>query len=163
MKEKQFLVVCLLLLATGCAVSLPPGDKGVVPMIPFWDEQMGIHGVMPLEGWSEEAMVLQQSFPGSRDELSALLLEQTDLVSLPRSRGVYQGAHMSWELYTFHTQLQDAPPGIYRIDMGVSEHNGVQYFVILICVSTTYDQHAPMYETVLEHALYALQPWQKEG
>jgi hypothetical protein len=153
----------LLLLTTGCAVSLPPGDKGVVPMVPFWDEEMGIHGVKPLDGWSEQAMILQQSFPGSRDEMVVLLVEQTDLISLPQSRGVYQGARMLWKLYTFHTQLQDAPPGIYRIDMGVSEQAGVQYFVLLVCVSTTYDQHARMYETVFEHALYALQPWKKEG
>lgn len=163
MKGKRFLVIWLLLVATGCAVSLPPGDKGVVPMVPFWDEEMGIHGVKPLDGWSQQAMLLQQSFLGSRDEMSALLVEQTDLISLPRSRGVYQGAHMSWELYTFHTQLQDAPPEVYRIDMGVSEYDGVQYFVLLICAATTYDQHAPMYKTVFEHALYALQPWQEEG
>lgn len=163
MNGKRFLAACLLLLATGCAVSLPPGEKGVVAMIPFWDEQNGIHGVRPLDGWSEEAMILEQSFPGSRDELGALLAEQTDLISLPQSRGVYRGAHLSWELYTFHTQLQDAPPGIYRVDMGVAEQDGVQYFVLLVCVSTTYDQHARMYKTVFEHALYALQPWQKEG
>jgi hypothetical protein len=95
--------------------------------------------------------------------LSALLLEQTDLISLPRSHGTYQGAHLSWELYTFHTQLQDAPPGIYRVDMGISEQDGVQYLAILVCVSTTYDQHTPMYEAVFEHVLYALQPWQKES
>lgn len=163
MNGKRFLVLCVLLLATGCAVSLPSGEKGVVPMVPFWDEQNGIHGIKPLDGWSEEATIVQQSHLGSRNELSALLVEQTDLISLPQSHGAYQGAYMSWELYTFHTQLQDAPPGIYRVDMGVSERGGVQYFVLLVCVSMTYDQHAPMYEAVFEHALYSLQPWQKEG
>jgi hypothetical protein len=163
MKGKRLWIVWLLLLATGCAVSLPPGERGVVAMVPFWDEQNGIHGVKPLDGWSEEATVLLQSFPGSREELSALLIEQTDLISIPQSRGTYQGAHMLWDLHTFHTQLHDGPPGIYRIDMGVSERDGIQYFAILVCVSTTYDQHETMYETVFEHVLYNLQPWQKEG
>jgi hypothetical protein len=126
-------------------------------MVPFTDDEQGIQGIMPMEGWADQAVLLQQSFQGTKDELVVLLTEQTDLIAVPRSIGTYKGSRFTWELYTFTTQLSDAGPGIYRVDMGLAEGDKF-YLVLLVSVPADYAAKAAMYDAVFTHALYALTP-----
>ncbi|MBN1641173.1 MAG: hypothetical protein JXA09_08050 [Anaerolineae bacterium] len=143
---------------SACSVSLPVGELGAVPMAPFVDEQAGIRGMAPLPGWSDRAELVQQTGVGTIDEFVAMLSEQTDLVSLPRSTGSYQGKHLRWDLYTAETQVVGAPPGIYRLRMGIAHQGATFYFVVLVVVTADYDAGPEPYDAVFEHALYALGP-----
>jgi hypothetical protein len=149
-----------LLVVPACVPSPAKGPSGSLPMIPFVDENQGIRGNAPLEGWSEQAILIQQSAFGTDDELIANIAEQTDLVRLPRSTGTYASAHLTWHLYSFATQLADAPPGIYQVDLALAEmEDRVGYYmVLLVAQSSTYEAHRAQYRAVLEHALYALEP-----
>jgi hypothetical protein len=158
-------LACTLVVLAACAVRLPEGQAGAVPMIPFTDEEQGIRGNAPLEGWSDRAALLQQSYSGTLDELTALLVEQTDLVRVPRSTGMVRGAHLTWHLYTFTTQLEDVGPDLYRLDMGLAhvEQEARYYIVTLITLPMEYETNEALYRTVFEHALYALEPLETAG
>jgi hypothetical protein len=153
-------LACVLLATTACITPLPQGKSGVVAMVPFTSEAFGIQGNAPLEGWSDQAILNQESFPGTIEELVTHVVEQTDLVQLPRSTGVYQGAHLTWDLYTFTTQIPEGGPGLYRVDMATAkaEPGAGLYLVTLITRPMEYGANRALYETVLEHALYALEP-----
>ena len=153
-------LAAVLLALPACIPALSKGNSGSVAMIPFIDESQGLRGNAPLRGWSDQAELLQQSFTGPDDELIAVIAEQTDLVQLPRSTGTYTGAHLTWNLYSFATQLKQAPPGIYQLDMALAKmENGTGYhMVVLAAHSSTYEANRARYRAVFEHALYALEP-----
>jgi hypothetical protein len=156
----QAILALVVLALPACIPSPPKGNGGSIAMIPFVDEKQGFRGNAPLEGWSEDAALIQQAVLGPEDELLAELTEQSDLVRLPRSTGTYAGAHLTWRLYSFATQLKQAPPGIYQVDMALAEmENGAGYYMVLLAArSSTYEANRAQYRAVLEHALYALEP-----
>jgi len=156
--KRVLIVLSLVLLVTACSGWGADHGSGTVIMAPFVDEQFGIRGNAPVEGWAERAVLLQQSFTGTSDELTALLAEQTDLIRLPKSIGTYEGRALTWQRYRFDTQLPDAGPGIYRVDMGVAQGEAAIYFVTLITMSVEHEDHAALYESVLTHAMWALTP-----
>ena len=156
--KRVLIVLSLALLVTACGGWGADHGSGTVIMEPFIDEQFGIRGNTPAAGWAERAVLLQQSFSGTTDELTALLVEQTDLIGLPKSTGTYKGRALTWQLYRFETQLQSAEPGIYRVDMGVAEGEAAIYFVTLVTMPMEYEDQAALYESVFTHAMYALAP-----
>jgi hypothetical protein len=156
--KRVLIVLSLVLLVTACSGSDAGDGSGTVIMAPFVDETNGIRGNAPADGWAERAVLLQQSFTGTTDELTALLAEQTDLIGLPKSIGTYRGRALTWQLYRFETQLESAGPGIYRVDMGVAQGETAIYFVTLITVSMEYERQAALYESVFTHAMWALTP-----
>jgi hypothetical protein len=160
MKKSRILVLLagMLLCVTACNVSLPEGESGSIALIPFFDRERGMQGVMPLEGWTDRAVLLQESFPGTLDELIAEIAADTDLIALPRSTGTYRGSAFTWDLYQFHTQLADTGPGIYRVDLGLAKSDSAYYFVALVTLPADYAANEPLYKTVFTHALYALSP-----
>jgi len=153
-------LACVLLAMTACVAPLPEGESGAVAMIPFTNEEHGIRGNAPMEGWSDRAVLNQESFSGTLDELVELVVAQTDLVRIPRSSGVYRGAYLTWDLYTFSTRVKDAGPDVYRVDLGLAhvERDARYYLVILITRPMDYEANKALYQTVFEHALYALEP-----
>jgi hypothetical protein len=156
--KRVLIVVSLALLVTACGGWGADHGSGTVIMAPFVDEQFGIRGNAPAEGWAERAALQQQSFTGTTDELIALLVEETDLIGLPKPTGTYRGRALTWQLYRFETQLQSVGPGIYRVDMGVAEGEAAIYFVTLVTMPMEYEDHAALYESVFTHAMYALAP-----
>lgn len=165
------ILACMLLAVAACSSSLAGGESGSVAMFPFTDQEYGIRGLAPQEGWVDQGVLLQESFAGTMDELVALAADQMDLIQLPRSTGTYTGAHLTWDLYTFETQVKDAGPGIYRVNMALANGRtpeacpewsergeGVYYLVILVALPADYAAHRARYDTVFEHALYALAP-----
>jgi len=153
-------LVALLLALPACIPSPPEGASGSLAMIPFVDENDRIRGNAPLEGWSDQAVLIQEPVPGTVDELVASIAEQTDLIRLPRSTGTYAGAHLTWDLYSFATQLADVGPGIYQVDLALAkmEDDTGYYMVALVAQAATYEANRAQYRAVLEHALYALEP-----
>jgi hypothetical protein len=65
---------------------------------------------------------------------------------------------LTWQRYRFETQIPDAGPGIYRVDMGVAQGETAIYLVTLITESMEYERQAALYESVLTHAMWALTP-----
>ena len=161
MKKKRFflgVLASVLLALAGCTAAEHAGESGVIALAPFVDETFGLRGVRPVEGWAEKAVLLQQSALASMDELVAALVEDTDLIALPRSTGTYEGRHLTWNLYTFTTRIEDLGPDIYRVDLGLAQGDAAIYMVILVSEPASYPQHETLYETVYRHAMYALEP-----
>lgn len=153
-------LLCVLVIVAACNGSLPEGKSGVVAMMPFSDLEQGIRGNAPLSGWSDRAVLNQESFSGTLEEWTAIAVEKTDIVRLPRSVGTYGGAFLVWDLYTFSTRIADAGPDIYRVDVGLAQNKERSkiYLVLLVTVPVDYAANQSMYRAVFEHALYAFEP-----
>ncbi|UCC62807.1 MAG: hypothetical protein JSV36_18990 [Anaerolineae bacterium] len=165
--------VLILLVATACTTSLAGGGSGSIAMVPFTSEELRIRGVVPLvcrhtypgnfecEGLTPDqrpAAIVQQSLPGTRIELVALLLDQVGLEQLPESTGSYKGVAFTWDLYTFETQIKDAGPETFRVDSALAEGDSASYVVALVTLPDVYDANAALYETAFTHVAYALAP-----
>jgi hypothetical protein len=160
MKQRSVpsVLVGVLLVLTGCATLAHEGESGVIALVPFADEQFRVRGVRPVDGWAEQAVLVQQSAPVSMEELVASLVADTDLVALPSSTGTYKGRFFTWDLYTFTTRLEEVGPDIYRVDIGLAQGESAIYMVGLVTVPLSYPEHEALYESVFHHALYALAP-----
>jgi hypothetical protein len=153
------LIFAGMLAISACSASLPQGTSGSIALIPFWDEEQGIQGVQPLEGWSEEAAELvQNAIPGSRQDVVALILAQTDLSAFPESTGRFRGKAFTWDLYTFESHLEEVPVDALHFNLAVAESGSTTYIVALLTLPDAYDANPALYDTVLTHALYALEP-----
>jgi hypothetical protein len=152
------LIFAGMLAITACSASLPQGTSGSIALIPFWDEEQGIQGVQPPEGWSEEAMLHQLAIPASRQDALAELLAETDLSDLPESAGGFKGKAFSWDLYTFESHLEGAPVDTVHFDLAAAETGSTSYVVLLLTLPAAYDADPALYDTVFTHALYALEP-----
>ena len=86
------------------------------------NDEFGIRGIAPVEGWAEEA------HPAPLDELVAALIKETDLISLPRSTGTYQGAYLNWKLYSFVSRIQDEGDMLFRVDLATAKDDTRSYF-----------------------------------
>jgi hypothetical protein len=153
-------LLCVLVVVTACTGSLPGGKSGVVAMMPFTDREQGIRGNAPLSGWADRVALNQESFSGTLEEWVATAVEKTDIVSLPRSVGTYEGSFLTWDLYTFSTRIEGAGPDIYRVDVGLAQNKARSkvYMVLLVTAPVDYAANQAMYRTVFEHALYAFEP-----
>jgi hypothetical protein len=148
-----------LLVVMGCTVSLPEGDSGSILLTPFVDEEIGIQGVAPQQGWTDQAELIQYSLPGSIDDAIALVLDQTSLTELPEPVGSYKGKALTWDLYTFETQSKDVGPQTLHADLALAEDESAAYLVALAVLPDAYDASSALYETVFTHMVYALAPF----
>ena len=177
MSTKKMLMLILLLsvilAATACSASLADSDSGSIGLMPFTDEEFGIRGVVPwvcrrsnpgdfeCEGLTPDqspAALIQQSFPGSRDELIPVLLDRVSVEQAPDKVGNYRGAAFTWDLYAFETQIVEAGSEAYRIDLALAEGDSASYLVALVTVPDVYDANAALYKAVFTRAVYALAP-----
>ncbi len=162
MRRTRALLLILLvggtLLIAACDFSLPQGTSGSIALIPFWDEERGVQGVQPLEGWTQEAQLLQDAIPMARTDALTLLLADTDLTALPETRGRFTGKAFAWDLYTFETQIQDASVGAVRVDLAVAEDGSTTYVVALAVLPDAYEIDRALFDAIFAHALYALEP-----
>jgi hypothetical protein len=160
MKRRLILValLCLLLTMTACGGSLSVHDGGVIAMVPFVDPEAGIRGIRPLDGWTDQGELVVGSFPGPMDEAIATLLTQVSLDALPTLGATYRGTAFTWDLYTFQAQIEGAGTETFRIDLALAEGESTSYYVALAMRPDAYDDNPALYETVFEHAVYALAP-----
>jgi hypothetical protein len=138
-----------LLVVMGCTVSLPEGDSGSILLTPFVDEEIGIQGVAPQQGWTDQAELIQYSLPGSIDDAIALVLDQTSLTELPEPVGSYKGKALTW----------DVGPQTLHADLALAEDESAAYLVALAVLPDAYDASSALYETVFTHMVYALAPF----
>ena len=156
------LMLVAALALTACSASLPQGTSGHIALMPFWDEEQGIQGVQPLEGWDEDARLVQLALPASGQDALPLLLAETDLSALPASTGTFSGKAFTWELYTFESRLKGADVDSVHFDLAVagteSGPSPRTYVVILLTLPDNYRASPALYDSVFTHAAYALEP-----
>jgi hypothetical protein len=153
-----FLLGGAMVIMAACNTSLPQGHNGSIGLMPFWDEEMGIQGVAPSQGWSDRAQLVQGSIPGTLDDAIAIVLEQTSLTSLPEPIGHYDGRAFTWDLWTTETQLMEVGPQTLHLDLAMAEGDSAAYFIALVVMPEAYRADPALYDTVFAHALYALEP-----
>jgi hypothetical protein len=155
------LLLCsILLVASACSMSLPQGEPGSIALEPFWNEEMGIQGVEPLTNWAEQAELVQLSVPGTLDDLMAIVEEQTGITQLPEPTRTYRGRAFTWKLWSDETQLKDAGPENWHLELALAEGESAAYLIALVVKPEEYEANPGLYDTVFTHALYALQPLQ---
>ncbi len=159
----------VLLVLTGCSVSLPAGDSGSVTLIPFFDTDAGISGVVPVTCSQSSpgnfecpdlAVIVQQAHAGPLDELVDLVVAQIGLERLPEPTGSYKGRAFDWELYSLEAQLEAAGPDNMRVELALAEDGSVSYIVALVTLPEAYDAHPALFDTIFSHAVYGLMPWE---
>jgi hypothetical protein len=160
MGRKLYLVamVSILLMLSACGARTENSGTGWVAMANYVNEEAGIRGVAPQAGWPEEAVLGQESMPGTLEDVAALLMEQTSLTELPALTGHYKGAALTWDLYTFETQIEEVGPMTLRVDLALAEDDSRSYIVALVTLPEAYDANPALFDTVFSHALHALTP-----
>ena len=177
-KRAVVVLVSLVLSMSACAWSLPDGDAGVIAMMPFVNDELGVRGIAPM-GWDqveggrfvrggaeriEDHMELhQKAVPLTLDELNTLLLEQISLEELPKSVGTYEGAALSWDLLTLDTRIDGTGEFTFRLKLAVAGGESESYFVAVLALPETYDANAPMLDAIFTHALDAFTPVDESG
>lgn len=163
----------LLLVLTACSTSLPEGKSGSIALLPFFDQEMGIRGVVP-HGCSQAqpgtvecanlisgqgpVVLVQQAAPVPLDELMDLVLASTTLELLPEPTGSYKGAAFTWDLYAMETQLKDVGTVTVRLDLALAEDDSSCYLIAMVTLPEDYEANTALLETVYTHALYSLSP-----
>jgi hypothetical protein len=161
----------LLLVLSACSASLPEGESGSIALLPFFDEEMGIRGVVPhgcnqaqpgtvectnLISGQGPVVLVQQAVPVRMDEMGDLLLASTTLEQLPESTGSYKGTAFTWDLYAVETQLEGLGPVTFRLDLALAEDDSSSYLVAMVTLPEDYEANTALLETVFGHALYSL-------
>jgi hypothetical protein len=155
---RPLLLFGVLLVVGACSASLPQSERGSIALLPYWNAEMGIQGVEPLQNWAEQAELVQISVPGTMDDLVAIVQEQTDITELPEPSSTYRGKALTWSLWSTETQLEDAGPGNWLVELALAEGESAGYLVALVVQPEAYAASPGLYDTVFRHALYALQP-----
>jgi hypothetical protein len=146
-----------LVVVTACGASTASDDSGWVGMQPFVNAESGVRGLMPMEGWSDAAQVVQGSAPLAMDEVTAELLKQTSLQELPQAVGTYQSDVITWDLFDLEGHMPDVEP-LVRLKVALGESEAASYWVLVVVLPEAYEANPRLYETVFRHALYALRP-----
>lgn len=173
----SFVALALVLLAAAaCGSALPQGDSGLVALIPFFSQELGIQGVVPhgctqvgsdtfectnLTPDQDFVVLVQSAVPGTMDDLVAIVLDQTDFSELPELAGRYRGKAFTWDLYTGETRLTDAGGAAdetVHLDLALAEGDSAAYIVALVALPEAYNAKPVLYDTIFTHAVYALAP-----
>jgi hypothetical protein len=161
--------VIVLLFLTGCSASVPEGDSGSISLIPFFNADHGISGVVPVTcreqapgSWDcpDLAVIVQQAYPGPLEELVDLLLPQLSVEQLPEPVGGYKGRAFDWDLYSLEAQIEDSGFDILRVELALAEEGSRSYIMALVTLPEAYEGHPEFYDTVFTHAVYGLMPWE---
>jgi len=182
MRKLLFLIVGTLIMASLCAcgVSLPQGESGSMAMMPMFDAERGVTGIVPagcqqiqVGTWICEDLIQggpillsQQALPVPLDELIEDLLHDTDIKAPPKSYDTIKVKGLEWRLFTFDAHIADVAevmPGLLHIDMALAERDGVIYMVGVVAESDDYAANARLCEALFSHLVYSLRPWGKEG
>jgi hypothetical protein len=169
-------LVVVLLVVAACSPALPQDDSGSVALIPFFNQELGIQGVMPhgctqvssdtfectnLTPEQDFAVLVQSTVPGTMDDLVAIVLNQTGFSELPEPTDRYRGRAFTWDLYTGETRLTDAGDAAdetVHLDLALAEGDSAAYLVALVTLPEAYNANPVLYDTIFTHAAYALAP-----
>jgi hypothetical protein len=166
----------MLLMAAACGPALPQGDSGLVALVPFFNQKLGIQGVVPhgctqvgsdtfecanLTPEQGSVVLVQSAVPGTMDDLVALVLDKTSFSKLPELADRYRGKAFTWDLYTAETRLADAGEvagATVHLDLALAEGDSEAYLVALVTLPEAYNANPVLYDTIFTHAAYALAP-----
>jgi hypothetical protein len=166
----------VLLMAAACGPSLPQGETGSIALIPFFNQELGIQGVVPhgcaqvgsdtfecanLTPEQGSVVLVQSAVPGTMDDLVALVLDRTSFSKLPELADRYRGKAFTWDLYTAETRLTgagDAADETVHLDLALAEGDSAAYMVALVTLPAAYNANPVLYDTIFTHAAYALAP-----
>lgn len=163
------IAVIVLMLLTGCTASLPAGDSGSISLIPFFNSDQGISGVVPVNcretapgnfDCQDLAVMVQQEHPGPLDELVDLLRPQLSIEQLPEPAGSYKGRAFDWDLYSLEAHVEDSGFDVLRVELALAEDGPMSYIVALVTLPEAYDTQPELYDTIFTHAVYGLMPWE---
>ena len=76
-------------------------------------------------------------------------MESTILDEFPESEGSYQGATLSWDLYSFETEIPELGPFAVHVDMALAGGESQGYFVALVALPEEYEEFPEKYNSVL--------------
>lgn len=153
---KWFPLVLILGLIS-CTTSLDKDSQGWVLMRYYTNEEIGLSGVEPVD-LGDKAELVQQAFPGPRAEMVAAAMESTTLEDFPESDGSYQGSVLSWDLYSFDTEIPELGQFPVHLNMAIAEDESQSYFVALVTLPEEYEKFPEKYRSVFLHSLYSLSP-----
>ena len=162
MKIRSFTRWFPLLLVLGlisCTTSLDKDSQGWVLMRYYTNEEKGLSGVEPVD-LGDNAQLVQEAFPGSRAEMVAATMESTTRDEFPESAGSYQGAALSWDLYSFYTEIPELGPFAVHVDMALAGGDSQGYFVALVALPEDYQEFSEKYRSVFLHTIYSLSPYE---
>jgi hypothetical protein len=142
-----------------CTTSLQEDSLGWFMMRKYADEEKGISGFEPL-GWGENAVIIQESFSGTYDELTQALFDETSLEEYPQSTGTYKGVALNWNLYSFKTQIQDLGSETVQVELAIAEGESKFYFVALVTLPEEFTKNEDKFRSVFLHTIYALSPYE---
>ncbi len=160
MKIRSFTRWFPLLLVLGlisCTTSLDKDSQGWVLMRYYTNQEKGLSGVEAVD-LGENAQLVQEAFPGSRAEMVSATLESTILDEFPESTGSYQGAALSWDLYSFDTEIPELGPFTVHLDLALAEGDTRSYFVALVTLPEEYEKFPEKYRSIFLHSIYSLSP-----
>ena len=156
------LVVAALAPAACSSLMLPQGTSGYTGLMPFWDEEQGIQGVQPLDGWAEGTRLVQGALPLDTEGTLAELRAQTGLTDLPAPTGTLKGKAFTWDLYAFVGPLKDADVDLVHFQLAVAGTgdgtSSPTYLVVLLSLPEDYQANPAIYDSVFTHVAYALEP-----
>jgi hypothetical protein len=166
----------VLLVAVACGPALRQGDSGSVALIPFFNQELGIQGVVPhgcaqvssdtfecanLTPEQDFVVLVQSAVPGTLDDVVALVLDKTSFSKLPELADRYRGKAFTWDLYTGETRLTDAGDAAdetVHLELALAEGDTAAYIVALVALPEAYNANPVLYDTIFTHAVYGLVP-----
>ena len=142
-----------------CTTSLDKDSQGWVLMRYYTNQEKGLSGIEAVD-LGENAQLVQEAFPGSRAEMVSATLESTILDEFPESTGSYQGAALSWDLYSFDTEIPELGPFEVHIDIALTGDDSQGYYVALVALPEDYEEFSEKYRSVFLHTIYSLSPYE---
>ncbi|MGB3714314.1 MAG: serine hydrolase domain-containing protein [Candidatus Promineifilaceae bacterium] len=152
--------------------SPPVEEQEPLTLVAVENEAMGLKGLVP-EGWQEAApgvyargqsiedvtRLIQQAAPGMGvDDLSALLLQQLGVDSLPERHGSIESGSFSWDLFVVDVSAPTV--GTVRVDLALAETDTGAYIVLL---QTSPEEYDALHESTFLPAVDALELLSEDG
>jgi hypothetical protein len=150
------LVFCLGLSSCSTASYLNE-DQGWILMRYTTNQDKGISGVEPVD-LGEDVLLVQEVFPGTLEELKIETQKSISSGELPAPAGTFLGSGLTWELYTGETEIPDIGPFTVAVLLGIAADDKASYFVGLVTLPDSYEEHADKFQSVFYHTLYAYSP-----
>lgn len=166
------LIGCLSILLISCSGQTELENKGYVTMMPYVNETMGFHGVVPVN-WHETSegqfapagspyatsQLILAGIPGmSLADIESLAASELGLDELPLKSDVYNSPALAWDLYEFISETLAVQE--VQVSLALAEGENASYGVVMLAVVDEFAENDPLYETIFIHAIHGLTPTQ---
>lgn len=164
------MLLCLVILISGCTAVDSDGNDGQIIMMPVTNEELGFNGVVPMN-WHQDnpgvftakgslrdfGILVHNILPGTGLEgLIDSLEESRGVVLLSGDAGEYHSPVMDWETYL--VEFDEQGLATLRGRMGVAEQDSTVYIVFSGSIENNYERYPQVYDTVFYQVLHAFKP-----